>query len=221
MSNRRIQNYQQFLRSANRDSPPSQSDDDDQSQQGYESDNERGDSSRLSLNSDDETVVERFSNNFDEDNDTTVVDQLTPREESSSDGEDERTGGRRKKTRRVRVRARTSLKKKSPCKMTRKQRKFPRRIRMYSNPKQAQHMAYKYLGKTAKLYPARNPAKKYSICDRKNGKWVNFGQMGYEDYTKHRNKTRRHNYLTRTKFMRGDWKTNRYSANNLSRNVLW
>jgi hypothetical protein len=45
--------------------------------------------------------------------------------------------------------------------------------------------------------------------------------MGYEDFTKHHNKTRRKNYLTRTKFMRGDWKNNKYSANNLSRNILW
>lgn len=106
-------------------------------------------------------------------------------------------------------------------KKTKKNRKFPKRIRLYSNPRRAQYMAHKYLGKTAKLYPARNPEKKYSIFDPKNEKWVNFGQMGYEDYTKHHNKTRRHNYLTRTKYMRGDWKNNPYSANNLSRNILW
>jgi primase-polymerase (primpol)-like protein len=46
-------------------------------------------------------------------------------------------------------------------------------------------MAYKYLGRTAKLYPARNSEKKYSIYDKKNDKWINFGQLGYEDYTKH------------------------------------
>jgi len=98
---------------------------------------------------------------------------------------------------------------------------FNKRIKLYSNPRQAQRMAHKYLGKTAKLYPARNPAKKYSIFDPKNEKWVNFGQMGYEDFTKHHDKNRRKNYLTRTKYMRGDWKGNRYSANNLSRNILW
>jgi len=99
--------------------------------------------------------------------------------------------------------------------------KFPTRIRLYSTPRIAQKMAYKYLGKTAKLYPASNPEKKYKIFDPKNNKWVNFGQMGYEDYTKHHDKNRRKNYLTRTKFMRGNWRNNRYSANNLSRNVLW
>ena len=102
-----------------------------------------------------------------------------------------------------------------------KSRKFPKRIYLYSSPRKAQRMAYKYLGKTAKLYPASNPAKKYMIYDPKNNKWVNFGQMGYEDYTKHCDKTRRKNYLTRTKGMLGDWKNNKYSANRLSRSILW
>ena len=100
-------------------------------------------------------------------------------------------------------------------------RNFTKKLLKYSNPKQAQRMAYKYLGKTAKLYPANNPQKKYKIYDPKNEKWVNFGQIGYEDFTKHKDKTRRKNYLTRTKFMRGDWKSNPYSANNLSREILW
>ena len=104
---------------------------------------------------------------------------------------------------------------------SRKKSKYNNNIYKYSNPRQAQKMAYKYLGKTAKLYPARNSKKKYSIYDKKNGKWINFGQIGYEDYTKHHDKTRRRNYLTRTKFMQGNWKNNKYSANNLSRNILW
>ncbi len=102
-----------------------------------------------------------------------------------------------------------------------KSKQFPKRIKLYSSPRQAQRMAHKYLGKTAKLYPARNPAKKYSIFDTKHNRWVNFGQMGYEDFTKHHDKNRRKNYLTRTKYMLGDWKSNRYSANNLSRHILW
>jgi len=102
-----------------------------------------------------------------------------------------------------------------------KKRGFTKKIFKYSNPKRAQYMAYKYLGKTAKLYPASNSHKKYQIYDEKNDKWVQFGQIGYEDFTKHKDKKRRTNYLTRTKFMRGNWKKNKYSANNLSRNILW
>jgi hypothetical protein len=53
-----------------------------------------------------------------------------------------------------------------------KSKKFPKRIYLYSTPRTAQRMAYKYLGrtKTAKLYPARNPAKKYMVYDPKNNK---------------------------------------------------
>ena len=54
-----------------------------------------------------------------------------------------------------------------------------------------------------------------------DGRHVHFGQMGYEDYTKHNNKTRRKNYLRRTANMRGNWKKDKYSANNLARNLLW
>jgi hypothetical protein len=82
-------------------------------------------------------------------------------------------------------------------------------------------MAYKYLGKTAKLYPSKNPNKKYDICDENTKKWVHFGQLGYEDYTKHKDKNRRKNYLARSSKIKGKWKNNKYSANNLSRNILW
>lgn len=98
---------------------------------------------------------------------------------------------------------------------------FTKKLRQYSNPTTAQRRAHQYLGKSAKLYPGRNAAKKYSIYDEIHKKWVNFGQIGYEDYTKHGNMKRRKNYLNRTKSIRGNWKQNKYSANNLSRNILW
>ena len=104
---------------------------------------------------------------------------------------------------------------------TKTRNRFTRKLRRYSNPEIAQAKAKKYLGKTAKLYPGRNSAKKYSVFDDIHQKWVNFGQIGYEDYTKHRDVKRRKNYLTRTKSMRGDWKRNKFSANNLSREILW
>ena len=104
---------------------------------------------------------------------------------------------------------------------TQKKRKWSSRLHLYSNRRTAQSMAYKYLGRTAKLYPASNSQKKYSIFDKKNNRWVNFGQMGYEDFTKHHDKARRKNYLTRSKNIKGDWVRNPYSANNLSRKILW
>jgi len=91
---------------------------------------------------------------------------------------------------------------------------------LYSNPIKAQKKAFTYLGRNAILYKSQNINKKYAIIDP-SGKIINFGQLGYEDYTKHNDKERRKNYLTRTSGMRGNWKDNPYSANNLSRNILW
>jgi len=98
---------------------------------------------------------------------------------------------------------------------------FSKTLKRYSNPLVAQKMAYKYLGKSARLYPAKNPQKKYSIYDPNNQKWIEFGQIGYENFTKHKDKSRRKNYLTRTASMKGNWKKNKYSRNNLSRRILW
>ena len=54
-----------------------------------------------------------------------------------------------------------------------------------------------------------------------SGKWIHFGQMGYEDYTKHHDKLRRKRYLTRATNIHGNWKKNPYSANNLAIHILW
>ena len=94
-------------------------------------------------------------------------------------------------------------------KLSKRETRYKKIIYKYSSPTQAQKMATKYLGKTAKLYPANNPVKKYRICDPVSKKWVNFGQLGYEDYTRHKNKTRRHNYLTRSAGIKGNWKSNK------------
>ena len=98
---------------------------------------------------------------------------------------------------------------------------FSTTLKKYSNPIVAQKKAYKYLGKSAKLYPAKNPQKKYSIYDPNDKKWIEFGQIGYENFTKHKDKSRRKNYLTRSGKMKGNWKNNKYSRNNLSRIILW
>jgi hypothetical protein len=52
-------------------------------------------------------------------------------------------------------------------------------------------------------------------------KVVHFGQQGYEDFTKHQDEKRRKKYLARTSKIKGDWATNKYSPNNLSRHLLW
>jgi len=107
-------------------------------------------------------------------------------------------------------------------KKTRKlEKKWTKELKKYSDPKQAQKMAIKYLGTSAILYPSTNKNKKYMIYDPKNDKWIYFGQMGYEDFTKHKDVFRRKNYLIRSAKTKGNWKDNKYSPNNLSRNILW
>ena len=91
----------------------------------------------------------------------------------------------------------------------------------YSDPVEAQRKAFEYLGQRAVIYPSTNKNKKYKIYDPINEKWVNFGQMGYEDFTKHGDEIRRNKYLLRSSGIKGNWRNNPYSPNNLSRNILW
>ena len=93
-------------------------------------------------------------------------------------------------------------------------------IWIYSNPTIAQKKAFELYGPEAILHRSNTKNKKYCI-ETPEGKIINFGQMGYEDFTKHNDELRRYNYLLRTSKIRGDWKSNKYSPNNLSRTILW
>ena len=96
--------------------------------------------------------------------------------------------------------------------------RFSRRIRKWTDPVQAQKMAYRYLGKTAKLYPSDKKEKKYRICDPRTGHYVRFGQIGYEDYTKHKDRQRLNAFRQR------NWKWEDapvYSPRWLSWHLLW
>jgi len=94
-------------------------------------------------------------------------------------------------------------------------------LKKWSNPEIAQKQAEKYLGKDVELFISEKKDKKYDIYDPNNNKWVSFGQIGFQDFTKHKNLERRKRYLNRATNMRGNWKDNPYSANNLSINILW
>jgi hypothetical protein len=95
-----------------------------------------------------------------------------------------------------------------------------REILKYSNPTEVYRRASKYMGKTAKIGLSPKRDKKYRVITP-DGRTVHFGQMGYEDFTLHQNKTRRKNYLARSAKIRGDWAKDKYSANNLARKLLW
>lgn len=93
----------------------------------------------------------------------------------------------------------------------------------YSDPIQAQKNLNKYLDRHKTLYKSTRPSKKYMVYDDYDNKWIHFGSMKppYEDFLKHQNKKRQSNYISRASNIKGNWKDNEYSSNNLSINILW
>lgn len=88
-------------------------------------------------------------------------------------------------------------------------------ILKYSNPSIVQQQATKYLGE--KIYISTRKDKKYMVKNPK-GKWIHFGQFGYEDYTKHKDENRRDNFRRRN----AKWsKAEKYSPSWLSYWILW
>ena len=94
-------------------------------------------------------------------------------------------------------------------------------INKYSNKDIAFKKAKDFLGINVNIKVSDKPSKKYMVLNPQTGKWVYFGQIGYQDFTKTGNLTKRDNYLKRSANIKGDWKNNKYSPNNLSRNILW
>lgn len=90
----------------------------------------------------------------------------------------------------------------------------------YSNPLKVRKNLDKYLGKEIDLYLSNNPKKKYMI-KTPHGKWVHFGEFGMQDFTHHVDKERQRRYLSRATNIKGNWKQNPYSPNNLSLFLLW
>ena len=94
-----------------------------------------------------------------------------------------------------------------------------------SNPKivvkRAELYLKNHLGISPKVYISSHKNKKYSIYNPTTDKMVHFGQMGFEDYTYHNDLKRRENYLKRSGKIKGNWKDNPLSSNNLSQILLW
>lgn len=72
-------------------------------------------------------------------------------------------------------------------------------INLYSDPEIVFKLAKQIYGKNVHITLSTRKDKKYMILDPHTNKYIHFGQMGYEDYTKHKNKERRHKFLTRNK----------------------
>lgn len=90
-----------------------------------------------------------------------------------------------------------------------------------SNPKIVIENATRYFNKPVKIYVSPLKTKKYMVLNPNTNKFVSFGHIKYQDYTKHLDQTRLNNYLRRATNIKGDWKNDMYSPNNLSINLLW
>ena len=92
-------------------------------------------------------------------------------------------------------------------------------INKVSNPSIVRKKFAKYKGSdNATISLSEKPDKKYKVVH--DGKTTHFGST-LEDYTKHGDDARRKSYLARSAGIKGEWKKDKYSANNLSRNLLW
>ena len=89
-------------------------------------------------------------------------------------------------------------------------------INKYSNPSIVMKKAKELHLNPIQLSSRKD--KKYMVLNPKTNKMVHFGQMGYEDYTKHQDENRRQLFRKRNH----KWTTaERYSPAWLSYNLLW
>jgi len=97
---------------------------------------------------------------------------------------------------------------------------FSKTLKKVSNPATVTRKAKQIYGTGVKIVESRAKSKKYALI-KPDGKRINFGSIDYEDYTKHGSDIRRDNYLKRAKGIKGNWKANKYSPNNISIKLLW
>lgn len=93
-------------------------------------------------------------------------------------------------------------------------------LSQYSDLEQVQKNANNYFGYDKPIYVSTKKNKKFMI-QKNDGKWVHFGAFKMEDYTKHKDEDRRKRYLARALNIKGKWRDDKYSANNLAIHLLW
>lgn len=88
----------------------------------------------------------------------------------------------------------------------------------YSNPIEVYRKAMRKYGNDVIIHLSNRKDKKYMIYDVDNNNWVHFGQMGYEDYTLHKDEFRRQRFRHRNH----KWANlGKYNAGYLSYHLLW
>ena len=97
---------------------------------------------------------------------------------------------------------------------------FTTKLKKVSNPTTVKRKAKQIFGSSFKIVESKSKGKKYALI-KPDGSRVNFGSIDYEDFTKHKDKQRRDRYLKRSAGIKSNWMNNKYSANILSRKILW
>ena len=93
-------------------------------------------------------------------------------------------------------------------------------MEQYTNPIIVRKNFHKFGYKKDKseLKESNRKSKKWMVLDVNTNKWIHFGAMGYEDYTKHKDENRRKKYWSRMQRFRSVYK---YSPGYLSLVLLW
>jgi hypothetical protein len=88
-----------------------------------------------------------------------------------------------------------------------------------SDPDEVCRKFLKYKGRdNASIAFSSRKDKKYMVSY--NGTTTHFGSR-LPDFTRHGDEARRQRYLKRANGIKGDWRNNKYSANNLAIHLLW
>ena len=94
-----------------------------------------------------------------------------------------------------------------------------------SDPTEVKRRFERYRGSAkATIEPSPREDKKYLIrvaaTNGVRGRAVHIGST-LADFTKHGDEAKRKSYLARSAGIRGDWRDDKWSANNLARALLW
>lgn len=96
------------------------------------------------------------------------------------------------------------------------------KLKKVSNFAEVKRRAKRLFGPRAMVSVNQDGKHKYSFSLPTKGiHHRSFGDIHYEDFTKHKDKKRRANYLSRSRNIRGNWKKDKYSKNNLAIRLLW
>jgi hypothetical protein len=94
-------------------------------------------------------------------------------------------------------------------------------IQKWSDFKRVLENAEDYFKHDYRIALSTQKTKKFMVFNPHTNKWVHFGQMGAKDFTRTLDKEKQRRYLARATNIRGNWKDDLYSPNNLAIHLLW